>query len=501
MHSLKAARHFRATRMPALSPVATVLNDWPHGSGPIYRELTNLLRDAIQGGRLPGGTRLPPERQMAAHLNIARHTVARAYRDLERQALVLRRQGSGTVVAASSVGAGQSARLSSLLQDNVTNQLLATYDCPYDLLGAHAAPDLDVDELISHAIQQLKPSELTAQPGYLPLGYPPLRVAIARHLTAGGLPSTPEQVIVTSGAQQAITLIATGLLHGRRSVIVEDPTFSGAIDAFRMAGARLLSVPMTAEGPDLDRFSSLVEDSDAGLAYLIPTFHNPTGALMSSWARDQIVELAAAMQLMVVEDNATADLPLTDELAIPLGARDRSGTVLTIGSLSKLVWGGLRIGWIRGPEDLIGQFGQLKATADLGTSIFSQAIAAAVIEHAATVRAIRRRQVHLALDQLTTLLHERLPHWSWVIPRGGLSLWVRIPYGSASQFAMVARRHGVGIVPGPVMSVRGIHDDHIRLPLGRPLEIQDEAVLRLGRAWEEYARGPISTAREFPILV
>lgn len=472
-----------------LSALAEVIADWKNGEGPLYARLAETLRAGVRAGRLIGGTKLPPERQLATYLGVGRNTVVRAYSLLEEEGLVVRRQGSGTVVSTINAAFGSHpAELSTVTQRNVVVRLVAESTAEsIDLLGAHAPLGSEVDEIIREAISALQPTEALRQPGYFPLGYPPLRSAIAAHLTSRGFATTTEQILVTSGAQQAITLIATGIVRAKRNVIIEDPTFAGAIDSFRMAGARLLTVPVTDDGPDIDRLSALLEDSEIALAYLIPTFHNPTGGLMSNAARRHLAHLAEETGLLVVEDDALAEISLTDEQPIPLGALSGTGTVLTIGSLSKLFWGGLRVGWIRGPKEMIGHLGQVKATADLGSSVLSQAVALRLLERGARVRALRRAQMTESLDRLEGLLRQHLPDWTWARPAGGLSLWARLPYGSASELAKSAIRHRVAIVPGSVMSPRGAFDDHVRLPLGRGTETMTAAIERLAGAWNEYA--------------
>jgi DNA-binding transcriptional MocR family regulator len=471
-----------------LSQLADLLASWDDGEGPLYARLAERLRLGIRTGRLTGGTRLPPERQLAAHLGVARNTVVRAYAELEAAALLTRRQGSGTVVSASTAAfSSQPAELSSLIQRNVVVRLVAEpSEVAVDFLGAHALPDSPVNDTIREAISNLAPWEALRQPGYFPLGYPPLRAAIASHLTRRGIPTVEDQILVTSGAQQAIALIATGLVRGKKNVLVEDPTFPGAIDSFRVAGARLLTVPVTDEGPDLDRLSAILDDSEIALAYLIPTHQNPTGVLMPIAARQELARLCEATGLVLVEDDALAELGLSGSAPPPIAALTRTGIVLSIGSLSKLFWGGLRIGWIRGPREMIAHLGQVKATDDLGTSVVSQVIAVRLLEQTDAVRERRQIEVTDALARLEALLRDHLPSWSWRRPAGGLSLWARLPHGSASELARIAMRHGLAIVPGSVMSPSGAFDDHIRLPLGRDAGAMTSGIELLATAWAEY---------------
>jgi DNA-binding transcriptional MocR family regulator len=486
--------HRSSPAIGPLSALADVLASWSDGDGPLYARLATSLGVAIRGGRLGGGMRLPPERRLGEYLAIGRNTVVRAYAVLEADGLVTRRQGSGTLVATPAVTVGLSrGELSAVTQGNVVLRLVADSAADsVDLLGAHALLDSDVDRVIRDAISAVDASDALRQAGYFPLGYPPLRTAIARHLSARGLPTDADQILVTNGAQQAISVIGMALIRGKRNVVVEDPTFPGAIDSFRLAGGRLLSVPVLAGGTDLDRLSDLVEDTDIAFAYLMPTFHNPTGALMPTAARQRLAELVEATGLVLVEDDALAELALADPQPLSVAAFARRGTVLTIGSLSKLFWGGLRVGWIRGPREMISQLGQVKATLDLGSGVVSQLAALRLLDHAPSIRQRRRTQIAESLERLEGLLATKLPSWSWVRPAGGLSLWARLPFGSATELARVASRHHVAIVPGSVMSPRGGFDEYLRLPLGRDGETMALAIRRLTAAWEDYvsAAGP-----------
>ena len=486
-----------------LSPLADVLAQWKTGEGSLYHRLAASLRDGIRAGRLSGGTRLPPERRLAEYLEIGRNTVVRAYALLEADGLVVRRRGSGTLVTTTALGGGRSrGDLSAVTQASVVVRLVTESAVDsVDLLGAHALLDSEVDGVVREVIAAVDASHALHQPGYFPLGYPPLRAAIAAHLSARGLPTDSDQVLVTSGAQQAITVIGLGLIRGRRNVVIEDPTFPGAIDSFRLAGGRLLSVPLNADGTDLDRLGALGEDADIAFAYLMPTFHNPTGALMPTTARQRIAEFADATGLVVVEDDALAELGLIDQQPPPVAAFATSGTVLTIGSLSKLFWGGLRVGWIRGPREVIGQLGQVKATLDLGSGVVSQLIALRLLEHASTVRQRRRTQNLESLDHLEGLLASHLPAWTWIRPVGGLSLWARLPVGHATDLARIALRHHVAIVPGSVMSPRGGFDEFVRLPLGRDATTMTLAIQRLTAAWDDYVSASAPSGERLAVVV
>jgi DNA-binding transcriptional MocR family regulator len=488
VRDLASSRSRPANPIQPLSSLADLLASWDEGEGPLYVRLADKLRLGMVAGRLVGGMRLPPERQLASHLGVARNTVVRAYSELEAENRVSRRQGSGTIVTATTPSfSAQPAELSTVIQRNVVVRLVADpAEVTLDLLGAHPTPDSPVDALVHEAIAESTSAGIFRQPGYFPLGYPPLRVAIAEHLTRRGVPTRDDEVLVTSGAQQGISLIATGLVRGKRNVVIEDPSFPGAIDSLRMVGARLLPVPTTDDGADLERLSAFLDDFEIALAYLMPTHHNPTGSVMSTATRKELAKLCEATGLVLVEDDALAEIGLDEAIPLPVAAYTRTGIVLSIGSMSKLFWGGLRIGWIRGPKEMIAHLGQVKATDDLGSSVISQVVAVRLLDQATRARDLRRLEVSESLARLEQLLREHLPTWTWRPPAGGLSLWACLPHGSASDLARIALRRGLAIVPGSVMSPRGAFDDHVRLPLGRGDGMMTAAIKALAEAWSEY---------------
>jgi DNA-binding transcriptional MocR family regulator len=175
--------------------------------------------------------------------------------------------------------------------------------------------------------------------------------------------------------------------------------------------------------------------------------------------------------------------------------------VLTVGSLSKLFWGGLRVGWIRGPEPLIARLARIKVVSDLSSSMVSQVVATRVLARAKELVALRRKQVRAGLEHATGLIAKHLPEWAYRRPAGGLSLWVRIPAGDVGELSEAALRRGVAIVPGTVNSPEGRWPDHLRLPFVAAPETMEEGIRRIADAWAEYAPARRSRKRPVDVLV
>jgi len=320
-----------------------------------------------------------------------------------------------------------------------------------------------------------------ADVGYHPGGFPALRRAVADHYTELMLPTNPTQVLVTTGAQQVIGLVAQMYLRPGRTVVVESPSWPGCLDVFRAAGARLVGVPLDEDGVRPDQLAKAFADEQPVLAYLMPTFHNPAGALMSTGRRLRVAELAAQFNVPVLEDNAYTGFVSRSggTTPPPIGAYARGDAeILTIGSMAKGVWVGLRIGWVRGPRTIIERLAKYKVRADLGSPVLDQALAAMLLPKLADIAAARNDTMLRRLDHLRELLSEELPSWRWQTPDSGSALWIELPETSAHIFAQVALRHGVELVPGSATDPSGAHDNYVRVPFTLPVEVIAELVDR-----------------------
>ncbi|HEX2054366.1 MAG TPA: PLP-dependent aminotransferase family protein [Actinomycetota bacterium] len=480
-----------------------VLGDWMKHSGPLYARLATAFTLAIEQLDLPPGTKLPAERNLAALLAVSRATVTQAYETLRDGGWVQSRQGSGTWVGSTAQSRSQlvPAGPRPLTSGSFYHRLVDS--SPQSPINLAMAALSDTEEIFREDLA-FHLEDMLAAPnhGYAPLGYQPLRQMIAGLFQEEGAPTLPEEIIVTSGAQQAISLLACHYLQRGDAVVVESPTYAGAIDAFSRAGARLIPVPVGPSGIRIDLLTETLYSAKPRLVYLMPTYQNPTGAVMPDDARREIARLADQSQVPFAEDNTLADISLGGhEPPPPLAHYAQGGTVISIGSMSKLYWAGLRVGWIRAPESLITRLGQHKAAADLGSSLVSQAIACRLLPDQKAVRARRGETLRLRLDALERLLGERLPEWRWRRPEGGLSLWVRIPTSDAHAFAEQALRHGVALNAGTSLTPDDLHQDHIRLNFVVPEELLEAAVDRLAVAWKAHrsAGGPQLEAVEVKV--
>jgi DNA-binding transcriptional MocR family regulator len=466
------------TQSVGASHLVRLLEGWAGGRGALHRQLSEALRVLVRIGQLPTGTRLPSERTLAVMLHLSRTTVSAAFDQLREEGVFTSVRGDGTYVSA--------AGLHTVIRgDDRLGTFAGSMAEPpggFIDLGSAALPGLDlVADLLRHAdLSDL--AGLVATHGYLPAGLPRLRELVARYHTALGLPTNPDQILVTSGAQQGLRLVATLLLERGAYVAIEEPSFRGAIEVLRSGGARLLPIPSTPEGLDLDVLRDIVAHRRPDLVLVQSTVHNPVGSVLDAPRSAALASLAEKTGIPVVDDAALAETLVDGPPRLPLASF--GGPVITLGSMSKIFWGGLRIGWVRADAALIRSLTLLKSGKDLGTSLPGQLLAAQLlplIDQARTERqeSLRQRRA-IVLDEMARLL----PDWTPYPPAGGASLWVRLPGGvSATVFTQMAERAGVLVLPGPTFSCVDGLDDHLRIAFAEPMPTVQAGLVRLAAVW------------------
>lgn len=473
----------KAVLSEAETDLLRALGTWAGGSGALYLQLAAALRGAVER-ELPVGAALPPERRLAELLHVSRTTVVGAYRILRREGLLESRRGSGTRVAetAHTPPVGRALALASVAS---FRSLIAHEREAIDFSAAGIGADgIFTRELLADAHEEL--ATLTSSVGYLPYGLPSLRAAIAQHLSERGLDTEPAQILITDGAQQAISLTVQ-LYAGRgRTVLIENPTYAGALDALSAVGARILGIPVQEQQPAVESLRRLLQRERPNLLYLMPSFQNPTGSVSTLASRRQLADLAAEHELPLLEDDALTPLVIDQTPPAPIAALDSNDHVISIGSLSKLVWAGLRIGWIRAHPRILDRLVRLKTVDDLGSSLPSQTLARAALTDLPRLHALRRQDLANCRGRATSLLRQHLPDWTFKEPHGGMSLWLRLPQTDADAFAQTALKYGVVVVPGSLLSPDRSFRDHLRLQFLQPERALDEGIRRLSAAWSEH---------------
>jgi DNA-binding transcriptional MocR family regulator len=438
--------------MTAISTTALVglLGAWRTG-GAAHRQLAATIRALVLDARVPLDSRLPAERELAAALGVSRTTVTAAYNELRRDGYLASRQGSGSFVT---MPGGHRAAADAIAPAGGLDLRIAAMAAPPRLA-----------ELARDALGEL-PRWLDHH-GYEPLGLPPLRDAIARRFTERGLPTRREQILVTSGALQPLDLMLRATFRRGRPAVAEMPAFPSALDSIRLAGARLAGLPIDADGWDLEQLEALAEQGPA-LAYVMPDFQNPTGALVDESSRRRALRAFERAGTAVVVDESFVELNL-DDVAMPLPAACFGGArTITVGSLGKAVWGGLRIGWARCEPALIRRLAASRATTDLASPVLEQLVAARVLSALDDLLPERRDLLRLRRDVLVAAVAEHLPAWRFTVPAGGLTLWLELPEPSSTRLAVQAAEHGVQLTPGPRFGAAGLLERYLRLPFTLP---------------------------------
>jgi len=465
------ARLLRGTRLPD-----------PHGRGlPAYRALAGQVRTLVAEGRLPVGARLPAERELAAELALSRTTVATAYETLRTEGYLRSRRGSGSWTALPEGTRPPGDALHPIPPDQ--------RDTVIDLgIAALPAPQPYLAEAVTRAVEQL-PAYAAAHGNY-PTGVPVLCEAVARRYTERGLPTTPDQILITTGAMGALQLAQRALLGLGDRAAVDAPSYAHTLQQLRRNGARLVAVPLTEhdQAPrwDLAEWQRVLRGAAPRLAYVIPDFHNPTGALIDEEQRRALLAHARAAGTTVLIDETTAELGWAtpeSELPRPLAALDRAAQTVTVGSAGKLLWGGLRIGWLRANPSLVRQLATERAFVDIGTPVLDQLVAAALLtDRLAEIRAHQHERLRASAEALAAELRRQLPDWRFTMPPGGLALWVATPGISGNALARAGERTGVRVAAGSRFGVDGAFENYVRIPLTVPPAGAAEAVRRLATA-------------------
>ncbi|MFE5711146.1 PLP-dependent aminotransferase family protein [Streptomyces sp. NPDC056501] len=440
-----------------------------------YRELARAVREALLDGRVALRLRLPAERELATVLAVSRTTVTGAYDLLRESGYAHSRRGAGTWTA---LPDGQAPTPLGAFQDDAG----ATIDLA---LAAPQAPD-ELTAALASAAAELP--RYAGSQGYHPYGLPVLRAAIAERYTARGLPTRPEQILVTTGAQQALSLVLTLLGRTGDRVLAENPSYTNALDAMRGRMLRITPVPVTETGWDTGLVDAALRQTAPRLAYLIPDFHNPTGHLMPQEQRRELARAARATGTWLVADETLADIALDVPAPLPFAAAAGGGDgeqIVSVGSLSKSCWGGLRVGWVRAASRVVTELARVRITADLSGSVLDQLVAVALLDRLDTIVPRRLEELRRRREALTTALARHVPEWRWTVPPGGMCLWIDLGRPVASAVAARALRHGVRVEGGARFGVDpGTHEHRLRIPFTLPEDVYEPAAERLAAALE-----------------
>src|ERR1700732_668436 len=424
---------------------------------PLYIQLRDQLRALVHAGDLRHGDRIPASRELANILGVHRTTVANAYAELESEGLIQGHVGRGTFIKSNGNGlkitppappvlnGSHGIRWELLFADERGEEVLSrlTASAPIDALSfvmARPAQEFfPVDEL-QHCVNAVLRNEAVEVLNLGPSdGYAPLKLALLDMLGREGIAAKDENLLITDGCQQSLDLISKAFVRPGDSVILENPTYPGAVALFNGTRARCLGVPVrtqaepgTSLGLDLEALEATLAANRVKLIVLTPDFQNPTGTSMPLASRRKVLELAGRHPVPIVEDRCSARLHARDERVPSLKQLDRSNLVIHIDSFAKVAFPGLRVGWIVAPATAIERLRVVKQTTDIHTDQLAQGTLAEFVrrgmfsKHVARMRKVYASRL-IALDEA---LRKHMPEETrWTRPEGGMCLWLGLPLG------------------------------------------------------------------------
>lgn len=436
---------------------------------PLYAQIENHLRQGILSGSLAPDTRLPASRQLAQDLGVNRITVENAYSALEADGLVFSRVGSGTYVLPTnplpkipktSAGASWPLWQQSLPDRGLGARaavegmrILAGHPDPISFAGgvsdSHLFPADDFRKVLQAVMRR---DGIQALDYGDRRGYTPLRETIAHILASQGLQISPENVLITAGSQQALALVSQLLLEPGDTILVESPTYSGALDLFRALNFKIISVPVDGQGMQVDLLEKQLQQHHPKLIYTIPNFHNPTGTCLSGARRHQLIVLSDRYNVPILEDDFVGDLRYEGRAQPALKALDPGGRVIHVSTFSKMLMPGLRVGFLVADGPVYDSLVKYKRVNDLATSSLIQRALEDYVTVGRYQAHLRRSSsiFHKRRDAMQTAIQHHLPAEIQIDPpQGGLFLWMKLPQNlSADALLPLAISEGVDFMPG-----------------------------------------------------
>lgn len=463
---------------------------------PLYRQLATSLQQRIRSGALPPRTRLPTVRQLAQQLGVTRLTIHSAYSELQAGGWIEATVGRGTFVAEQidQLLARPEAEFGrEVTPAGMLNDLLRMTQLPglSNLARADPAPDLyplrnwqRASELAFAAAGSALMNYTTAQ------GDPALRSTLAEVVHERGITAGPDEIIITAGVTNGMSLLTTLLAPSGSTVLVEQPTYLGMLNVLNAHGVRVVGIPTDDEGLNLDALEATLRTERPAFLYTIPTFQNPSGVCLSPSRRTALLELAARRSLTIVEDDIYGRMAYEGPAPPALKAEDHGNRVIYLSSFSKSLMPGLRIGYIVASPELVRKLVVLRQAQDICSPPLFQRALSIFIENG-WWHAHLRRMLPRYRERRDALLRAMERHFPmgviWTRPRGGFSSWVSLPQNtSVTELYISAVERGVAFAPGQVFSPGQEEVPHLRLCFSSESpERLTEAVVALGSLLRE----------------
>lgn len=473
-----------------------------HSDDPLYVQIAEAITAKILDYSLPAGSKLPPERELAEILRVSRTTAINAYRHLERQGLVQTKIGSGTYVTGISNQMNNTSTavpwlqlfkpypqspLSSILKEMVS---VSSFDEIISLGTGMPDPSYYPVKQFENLLHQNLVNVDNSAFAHIPTeGFAPLRSSIAKFVQNKGINASAGETLVLSGSQQGLYLLASALIEPGDYVVVESPTFIGAIQVFQAAGARLLTLP-TNEGLSLSLLEDYLIRYRPKMLYIIPTFQNPTGRVLPEGQRRELLHLASRHRLIILEDDPYSELCYGNKPPFPLKAIDNYGGVVYLSTFSKIIFPGLRTGFIVADPALINRLAQEKQYIDLHSSNLSQIMLHFYLEHGnldehlSQMRKIYKKRRDILAKAIQRSFCDAI---DFDVPDGGFYFWCKINESvNTNKFLHEATKSGVTFIPGNAFYSDQSGDKEFRLCFASNDErIILEGVKRMAKAFKQ----------------
>lgn len=461
---------------------------------PAYIQIADHCTENIQSGNWPEGSFLPSQRELAKLFQVNRSTVTAALEELKSAGLVDTHGKGGTRVASCMMPAyaskspdwtshiAEGFHLSNLETIQIINRNEFSEGF-IRLSSGEPSPELFPKEMMTEIMMELG-SEMTHLGYEEPKGMLYLREQICRYVDGFGIKTRPENVLIVSGALQAIQLISMGILQPGSTVFLEKPSYLYSLNIFQSIGMRRQAIGMDAEGVMAHELSALRPKHRQAMLYTVPCFHNPTGILMSKERRKELIEVCGRAQIPIIEDDVYRELWLEEEPPEPIKSLDSHGNVLYVGSASKTLSTGLRIGWLIGPESVVDRLGDLKMQNDYGSSSLSQLAVGKFFEkgyyaaHGQLVRTKLKERRQVAGQALKKHFSQIA---TWEEPKGGYYYWItfKVPIRMPLLFHEAFK---VGILAYPGYLYDSSMNDSLRLSYSyATLEELEKGIERLAQ--------------------
>jgi 2-aminoadipate transaminase len=461
----------------------------PDNKSPLYKQLYSKLKDQIESGSLGTGARLPATRELAGQLGLNRTTVSAAYALLESEGLIKGHVGRGSFV----VGDRSIVDWRGLLAPLASPSPAAPSSAPLASFSSSRPSELlfPLEEFRASCAEVIaSPEAQTILQLGSPAGFPPLRRYLLEQSRIEGVATDSDDILVTSGCQQAFDLLQRTLVRNGETVLVEDPVYLGVRNVFERAGARLIGVPVGPGGLDLETLERVIAREHPRLVVVTSNFQNPTGATMPLASRRALLHITQAAGVIVIENDIYGALVYEDAPIPTVKSLDESGDTILLRSFSKIAFPGLRVGWVIAPRTLIEKLTEAKQWSDLHTDQLSQAVllrfaeSGRLAEHRQRMLEAGRLRLHAAVAACEKFLPTEA---RFTRPRGGMSLWIRLPEPlDAGELLPRAEREGVTYLPGKYFAVTRSQSSCLRISFaGMAPEQIRSGIAVLGRIFRE----------------